>query len=90
MAQSMLHIGAVDRKPLSGSDLRRARLRLGWSRDQLGHRIGVDPDTIALWELGSLEVSMPVVLEHVLRSDPSPRYAARDAEAEELLHERTH
>lgn len=80
----------MDRKTLSGSDIRRARLRLGLSRDQLGHRIGVDADTIALWELGSLEVSMPIVLEHVLHSSESPsRYAARDAEPEELLHERT-
>jgi len=79
----------VDRKPITGSELRRARLRLGWSREQLGHRIGVDPDTIALWELGSLEVSMPVVLEHVLHSDSSSRYAARDVEAEERLHART-
>lgn len=80
----------MDRKPLSGPDIRRARLRLGWSREQLGHRIGVDPDTIALWEQGSLEVSMPIVVEHVLRPTESlSRYAARDAETEELLDGRT-
>ena len=86
----MLKFSFVDRKTLSGPDIRRARLRHGWSRTDLGHRIGVDPDTISLWEEGSLEVSMPVVLEHVLRhSEPSSRYASRDAETEELLHGRT-
>ncbi len=80
----------VDRKTLSGSDIRRSRLRLGWSREQLGHQIGVDSDTISLWEQGSLEVGTPIVLGQVFRRyEEASRYAARDTEAEELLYERT-
>ena len=80
----------MDRKTISGSDIRRARLRAGWSREQLGQQIGVDSDTISLWEQGSLEVSCPVVLEQVLRrAEPSSRYAPPQTEAEVWLHERT-
>lgn len=64
---------------------------MGWSRDQLGHQIGVDSDTISLWEEGSLAVSCPIVLEQVLRRyEPASRYAPLDAESEVMLHERTH
>ena len=80
----------MDRKTISGADLRRARLRAGWSREQLGHQIGVDSDTISLWEQGSLEVSCPVVLEQVLRrAEPASRYAPPEIEAEVLFHGRT-
>ena len=90
LAQSVLRNPPVDRKTLNGPEIRRARLRIGWSREQLGHQIGVDSDTISLWEQGSLEVSCPIVLEQVLRSaEPSSRYASRDAEAEVMLHGRT-
>ena len=90
LAQTVLRFEIVDRKTLSGPDIRRARLRIGWSREQLGHQIGVDPDTISLWEQGSLEVSMPIVLEQVFRRfEPMSRYASRDVQAEELLHGRT-
>jgi len=64
---------------------------MGWSRDQLGHQIGVASDTISLWEEGSLAVSCPVVLEQVLRRyGPASRYAPLDTESEVILHERTH
>ena len=80
----------MDRKTLSGSEIRRSRLRIGWSREQLGQQIGVDSDTISLWEQGSLEVSCPIVLEQVFRRyEPASRYASRDSVAEELLHEHT-
>lgn len=80
----------MDRKTLSGSEIRRSRLRIGWSREQLGLQIGVDSDTISLWEQGSLEVSCPIVLEQVFRRyEPASRYALRDSVAEELLHDYT-
>jgi transcriptional regulator with XRE-family HTH domain len=80
----------VDRKTLSGSEIRRSRLRIGWSREQLGQQIGVDSDTISLWEQGSLAVSCPIVLEQVFRRyEPASRYASRDSVAEELLHDHT-
>ena len=87
----MLRSIAVDRKTISGPDIRRARLRMGWSRDQLGHQIAVDSDTISLWEEGSLAVSCPIVLEQVLRRyEPASRYAPLETPLEVMLHERTH
>ena len=87
MAQSMLHFRPVDRKPISSAELRHNRLRLGLSREQLSHQIGVDADTIALWEHGSLEISCPIVLEQVFhRHERTSRYAAHDADTEEAFH----
>ena len=87
----MLFLPAVDKKPITSSELRHNRLRLGWSREQLGHRIGVDADTISLWEQGSLEISCPIVLEQVFhRYEPSSRYAAQpNADLEEAMYGRS-
>ena len=80
----------MDRKTLNGCDVRRSRLRIGWSREQLGQQIGVDADTISLWEQGALDVSCPIVVEQVFRRyEPASRYASRDSVAEELLHGHT-
>jgi transcriptional regulator with XRE-family HTH domain len=69
---------------MSGSELRQNRIRRGWSRDQLGHLIGIDAETLALWEEGSLEISCPIVLEQVLRRNcRTDRFASSDVEAEE-------
>jgi transcriptional regulator with XRE-family HTH domain len=77
----------VDRKTLSGSEIRRSRLRIGWSREQLGHQIGVDADTISLWEQGSLEVSCPIVLEQVLRrSEETLLVGSHRSIGNELVH----
>ena len=53
---------AVDRNPISGSDIRQCRLRLGWSRDQLARQIGVDAETIAAWETDAAAISCPLSL----------------------------
>ena len=52
---------------LNGGDLRRKRLRLGWSREQFAHSVGVSAETVALWEEGSEKIGCPVVVEQVLR-----------------------
>ena len=77
-------IDSVDRKPITADQLRHNRLRLGWSREQLGHRIGVDADTISLWEQGSLEISCPIVLDQIFRSH-EVHYARRRPAGDEAV-----
>lgn len=38
--------------PLSGSELRKARLALGWTMSELARRAGVSPTSVSLWERG--------------------------------------
>ena len=56
---------------ITGTDLRRQRLRMGWSRDQLAHSVGVTAETVASWEEGSEKINCPAVVEQILRQyDP--------------------
>ncbi len=50
---------------MSGSEIRQCRLRLGWSREQLGRQVGVDGDTIAAWETDAAAISCPLSLEQI-------------------------
>ena len=52
---------------ITGPDLRRQRLRLGWSRDQFAHSVGVTAETVASWEDESSKINCPSVVEQVLR-----------------------
>ena len=52
---------------LTGQELRRRRLRLGLSRDQLAHSIGVPPAMILAWEEDAVEVAVPHALEQILQ-----------------------
>ena len=54
---------------LNGGDLRRKRLRLGWSREQFAHSVGVSAEKVALWEEGAEKIDCPVVVEQVLRQN---------------------
>ena len=52
---------------MTGSDLRRRRLRRGWSRDQLAHQLGVSAEAVAEWEEGASLIGFPAAVEVVLR-----------------------
>jgi DNA-binding transcriptional regulator YiaG len=52
---------------LSGQELRRRRLRLGLSRDQLAHSVGVPPAMILAWEDDTAEVACPNALRQILQ-----------------------
>jgi transcriptional regulator with XRE-family HTH domain len=57
---------------LTGNQLRRERLRIGWSRNQLAHEVGVSAEDVASWEEGSRTIDCPVVLDQVLRQHEDP------------------
>ena len=52
---------------LTGQELRRRRLRLGLSRDQLAHSVGVPPAMILAWEEDTAEVAFPNALRQILQ-----------------------
>jgi DNA-binding transcriptional regulator YiaG len=52
---------------LSGQELRRRRLRLGISRDQLAHSVGVPPAMILAWEEDAAEIACPNALRQILQ-----------------------
>jgi DNA-binding transcriptional regulator YiaG len=52
---------------LSGQELRRRRLRLGISRDQLAHSLGVPPATVLAWEEDAAEIAFPHALQQILQ-----------------------
>ena len=66
MARKMLRSLRV-METLSGQELRRRRLRLGLSRDQLAHSVGVPPAMILAWEDETAEVACPNALRQILQ-----------------------
>ncbi len=52
---------------LNPSDLRARRLRIGWSREQLAHAVGVPENNVRAWEEGSAPVTCPRAVEQLLR-----------------------
>jgi DNA-binding transcriptional regulator YiaG len=52
---------------ISGQELRSRRLRLGMSRDQLAHSIGVPPAMVVAWEEDAAEVACPSALRQILQ-----------------------
>jgi DNA-binding transcriptional regulator YiaG len=52
---------------ISGQELRSRRLRLGMSRDQLAHEIGVPPAMVVAWEEDEAEVACPRALRQILQ-----------------------
>jgi DNA-binding transcriptional regulator YiaG len=52
---------------ISGQELRSRRLRLGMSRDQLAHSIGVPPAMVVAWEEDAAEVACPNALRQILQ-----------------------
>lgn len=58
---------------MKGTDLRSRRLRLGLSRDELAHRIGVSTDVVTEWEVEAEPIGLPSAVEQVLRRTESER-----------------
>jgi transcriptional regulator with XRE-family HTH domain len=56
---------------MTGSEFRHRRLRLGWSRDQIAHSIGVPAEAIQRWENEESTISCPAALEQILRQTES-------------------
>lgn len=56
---------------MNGPEFRHRRLRLGWSREQLAHSVGVPPEAIQKWENGESDISCPAALEQILRQTES-------------------
>lgn len=52
---------------LTGQELRRRRLRLGMSRDQLAHSVGVPAAMILAWEEDAAEIAYPHALRQILQ-----------------------
>jgi transcriptional regulator with XRE-family HTH domain len=51
---------------MSGDSLRSQRLRLGWSREQLAHTVGVPAARVAAWENDNAPIDCPRAVEQVL------------------------
>lgn len=66
LARKMLRFLRI-METLSGQELRRRRLRLGLSRDQLAHSVGVPPAMILAWEEDAAEVVCPNALRQILQ-----------------------
>lgn len=62
---------------MNPADLRRRRLRLGLSREQLAHAVGVSPLALRAWEDGTAAVSCPRALEQLLRQREEPAFDER-------------
>ena len=56
---------------MTGSELRSRRIRLGCSREQLAHSVGVPVETVSEWETGESPIACPVAVEVVLRDRES-------------------
>jgi DNA-binding transcriptional regulator YiaG len=52
---------------LSGQELRRRRLQLGITRDQLAHSVGVPPAMVWAWEEDAAEIACPNALRQILQ-----------------------
>jgi DNA-binding transcriptional regulator YiaG len=52
---------------MEGTELRSRRIRIGCSRGQVAHALGVDVPTLQAWETDGAPIGCPVALEQVLR-----------------------
>ena len=62
---------------ITGSDLRRRRLRMGWSREQFAHSVGVTAETVASWEEETQSIDCPSVVGQILRQNDEPEVVIR-------------
>jgi DNA-binding transcriptional regulator YiaG len=56
---------------VTGLEIRKRRIRLGLSRDQLAHRLGVSAATVEEWEGEGSAISCPMALSQILREEES-------------------
>jgi len=62
---------------MTPDDLRSRRLRIGWSREQLAHAVGVSAAALRAWEDGTAAVTCPRALEQLLRQREEPNFPDR-------------
>ena len=63
---------------MEGSELRSRRIRIGVSRDQVAHALGIDVPTLQSWENDGEPIAFPSAVEVVLRK----LEASRDRETD--------
>jgi len=51
---------------MTSNDLRTRRLRIGWSREQLAHSVGVSVTALRAWEDGTAPITCPRAVEQLL------------------------
>ena len=56
---------------MTGTLIRSRRLRLGISRNELAHSVGVSPEALGAWEEERGEIACPHALEQILRQNES-------------------
>jgi len=66
MARIMLRLSPV-RETITGQELRSRRLRVGLSRNELAHSLGVPPAMVVAWEEDAAEVACPNALRQILQ-----------------------
>ncbi len=64
---------------ITGQELRSRRLRLGMSRDQLAHSLGVSPAMVVAWEEEAAEVAYPNALRQILQQSEERRATPESA-----------
>jgi len=64
---------------VTGSEIRRRRLRLGLSRDQLAHQLGVPAATVEEWEAEAAHITCPRALDQILHEDEREHAGAQRA-----------
>jgi len=52
---------------MQGMELRARRIRIGCSRNEVAHAVGVDVPTLQAWENDGEPIGCPVAVEQVLR-----------------------
>lgn len=54
-------------KTVEGTELRSRRIRIGCSRGQVAHALGVSDQTLQAWEDDGVRIACPSAVEQVLR-----------------------
>jgi transcriptional regulator with XRE-family HTH domain len=53
---------------MSGNELRERREKLGLSQSTLAKKLGTTQNTVSRWELGTMEIQNPVMLDLALQT----------------------
>jgi transcriptional regulator with XRE-family HTH domain len=63
------------RESLDGIEVRRRRIAIGWSREQLAAYVGVPATEVAEWESGDSEIEFTVAVRFALEDGEAQRRA---------------
>jgi transcriptional regulator with XRE-family HTH domain len=58
---------------LNGTEVRRRRIAIGWSREQLAAYVGVPAREVAEWESGDAEIELTVAVRFALENGEAER-----------------